>query len=160
MISRRKPIGIRVPPNKAFTYQLKTKNSEVQIDYPVIFTPDDPEHYLRRTFDSSSSQSGVPFLSADCFEGSGNRLIYDHNMKNGSMFGELLNYAKEDFWQDHPLIRFDTLEEEGNYEVFAAFYSKLYTTDGNGFAYYEYTDISQQADSEAYLAQVSGAALC
>ena len=37
------------------------------IDYPVMFTPDDPEHYLRRAFDGSSSQSGVPFLSADCF---------------------------------------------------------------------------------------------
>ena len=28
------------------------------IDYPVMFTPDDPEHYLRRAFDGSSSQSG------------------------------------------------------------------------------------------------------
>ena len=29
----------------------------------------------------------------------------------------------------------------------------------SGFAYYEYTDISQQSDFEEYLAQVSGAAL-
>lgn len=129
------------------------------IDYPVMFTPDDPEHYLRRAFDGSSSQSGVPFLSADCFAGGGNWLIYGHNMKNGSMFADLLNYAREDFWQAHPLIQFDTLEEEGTYEVFAAFYARVYTEGESGFAYYEYTDISQQADFEAYLAQVSGAAL-
>lgn len=98
------------------------------IDYPVMFTPDDPEHYLRRAFD-------------------------------GSMFADLLNYAKEDFWQAHPLIQFDTLEEEGPYEVFAAFYARVYTEGESGFAYYEYTDISQQSDFEAYLAQVSGAAL-
>lgn len=129
------------------------------IDYPVMFTPDDPEQYLRRAFDGSSSQSGVPFLSADCFAGGGNWLIYGHNMKNGSMFADLLNYAREDFWQAHPLIRFDTLEEEGTYEVVAAFYARVYTEGESGFAYYAYTDISRQADFEAYLAQVSGAAL-
>ncbi|EFB74597.1 class B sortase [Subdoligranulum variabile] len=129
------------------------------IDYPVMFTPDAPEHYLRRAFDGSSSQSGVPFLSADCFAGGGNWLIYGHNMKNGSMFADLLNYARKDFWQAHPLIQFDTLEEEGTYEVFAAFYVRVYTEGESGFAYYEYTDISQQADFEEYLAQVSGAAL-
>ena len=92
------------------------------IDYPVMFTPDDPEYYLRRAFDGSSSQSGVPFLAADCFEGGGNWLIYGHNMKNGSMFADLMSYAQEDFWQEHPLIRFDTLEQQGSYEVLAAFY--------------------------------------
>lgn len=155
-------------PEKSPYADLKAQNPDffgwisiegTHIDYPVMFTPDDPEQYLRRAFDGSSSQSGVPFLSADCFAGGGNWLIYGHNMKNGSMFADLLNYAREDFWQAHPLIQFDTLEEEGTYEVVAAFYARVYTEGKSGFAYYAYTDISRQADFEAYLAQVSGAAL-
>ena len=43
--------------------------------------------------------------------------------------------------------------------MFAAFYARVYTEGESGFAYYEYTDISQQSDFEAYLAQVSGVAL-
>ena len=129
------------------------------IDYPVMFTPDDPEHYLRRALDGSSSQSGVPFLSADCFEGGGNWLIYGHNMKNGTMFADLMSYAQEDFWQEHPLIRFDTLEQQGSYEVLAAFYARVYAPEESGFAYYQYTDLSRQADFEEYLTQVCQAAL-
>ena len=33
-----------------------------KLNYPVMYTPDDPEHYLRRAFDGSRSMSGVPFL--------------------------------------------------------------------------------------------------
>ena len=129
------------------------------IDYPVMFTPHDPEYYLRRAFDGSSSQSGVPFLAADCFEGGGNWLIYGHNMKNGTMFADLMFYAQEDFWQEHPLIRFDTLEQQGSYEVLAAFYARVYAPEESGFAYYQYTDLSRQADFEEYLTQVCQAAL-
>ena len=32
------------------------------IDYPVMHTPDDPEHYLRRDFYGESSSGGTPFL--------------------------------------------------------------------------------------------------
>ena len=33
-----------------------------RVDYPVMFTPEDPEYYLRRAFDRSASQSGTPFI--------------------------------------------------------------------------------------------------
>lgn len=92
------------------------------IDYPVMHTAQDEEYYLRRAFDRSNSVSGTPFLAAGCFTGCGNYIIYGHNMKDGSMFAALLNYADDTFWEEHPTIRFDTLEETGTYQVLAAFY--------------------------------------
>ena len=77
-----------------------------ELNYPVMHTPKDEEYYLRRDFNGEDSQSGVPFLSASCYEGCGNYLIYGHNMKNGSMFATLLAYADRDFWGQHPSIRF------------------------------------------------------
>lgn len=32
-----------------------------QLSYPVMYTSDDPEHYLRRDFDGNDSICGVPF---------------------------------------------------------------------------------------------------
>ena len=78
------------------------------IDYPVMHTAQDEEYYLRRAFDRSNSVSGTPFLAAGCFTGCGNYIIYGHNMKDGSMFAALLNYADDTFWEEHPTIRFDT----------------------------------------------------
>lgn len=129
------------------------------IDYPVMYTPGDPEYYLRRAFDKSDSLSGVPFLDATCFDECGNYLIYGHNMSNGTMFADLLSYADQEFWKEHPNIRFDTLEGTGSYSIFAAFYSEIYPDEGDGFRYYRYTDLRDPEAFEAYINQVNGAAL-
>lgn len=131
-----------------------------ELNYPVMHTPDDPEYYLRRDFVGEASQSGVPFLSASCYEGCGNYLIYGHHMKSGTMFGSLLSYADRSYWQEHPTIRFDTLPASGEYEVMAAFYSQVYTQDTSGvFRYYNYTDVTEAAVFEEYMEQVLAAAL-
>lgn len=133
---------------------------DTKINYPVMHTPDDPEYYLRRDFYGEYSQSGVPFLSASCYEGCGNYLIYGHNMNNGTMFASLLFYADRDYWEKHPTIRFDTLTSSGEYEVMAAFYSKVYSQDDSGvFRYYQYTDLSDFAVFSDYTAQVQETAL-
>ena len=36
------------------------------VDYPVMFTPDDPQKYLRKAFDKTYSICGVPFIGAGC----------------------------------------------------------------------------------------------
>lgn len=125
-----------------------------KVNYPVMYTPQDPEYYLRRAFDGSYAESGVPFLAADCFEGCGNYIIYGHNMNNGTMFATLLSYKDQSFWQEHPVIRFDTLEEQGSYEVLAAFYTQI-TTDDSVFPYYNYADLQDEDRFWEYVDQVT-----
>lgn len=133
---------------------------DTDIDYPVMFTPEDPEHYLRRDFYGSPSLSGVPFLDASCTREGGNYLIHGHNLNNGDMFADLLSYSKEAYWREHPLIRFDTLEAAGSYEVIGVFYSQVYGRDQSGvFRYYRYTDLSQPEIFEEYVRQVKAASL-
>ena len=134
--------------------------SGTRLSYPVMHTPEQPEYYLRRDFDGAYSLGGVPFLAGPCTEEGGNWLIYGHNMDDGSMFAALLDYADEQFWREHPVITFDTLYEQGEYEVLAAFYSKAYQQGEQGvFRYYRYTDLSRPEDFEQYIAQVQAAAL-
>lgn len=130
------------------------------IDYPVMFTPEDEEYYLRRDFNGQYSNSGVPFLSGGWFPGCGNYLIYGHKMKNGTMFASLLSYDQENYWREHPVIHFDTMEELGDYEVVAAFYSRIYEKDEKDvFRYYQYVDLSERSDFGEYVEQIKAAAV-
>ena len=130
------------------------------INYPVMCTPGDMEYYLRRAFDGSSSKGGTPFLDTGCSEDGYLYIIYGHNMKNKTMFGKLSEYAKKKYWEEHPLIYFDTLYEQQTYEIAAAFYTKVYTTEEEeGFRYYEYKDLSDEQVFEEFKEQVEQAAL-
>ena len=130
------------------------------IDYPVMYTPEDPEHYLRRAFNGSYSSSGVPFVDGNCPAGGSYYLIYGHHMNNGTMFGMLPKYQEEEFCKEHPVIRFDTLYEQREYVVMAAFFSRIYGKDEQGvFRYYEYFDLSDPAVFKEYVCQVSTAAI-
>ncbi len=132
---------------------------DTALDYPVMWTPDEPEYYLRRAFDGSYAVSGSLFIGEGCAPDAQHIIVYGHNMADGSMFGSLLNYASADYARAHPVIHFDTLSQTGEYRVLAAFYSHAYTSDEEGFRYYRYTDLSAQEEFEAYVRQAKAAAL-
>lgn len=130
------------------------------ISYPVMYTPYNPEYYLRRGFDEKHSENGVPFIGEGYSEGGYHTIIYGHNMKDGSMFAPLLSYADPEFWLDHAYIGYDTLYAPGEYEVLAAFYSKAYYQSDTGvFRYYQYTDLSDETTFYEYLNNVYASAL-
>lgn len=94
------------------------------IDLPVVQTPGDNEYYLRRGFDRLYAVGGTLFLDERCSTDpdapTANWLIYGHNMRDGSMFGQLVRYRDEDFYKAHPTFTFDTLYESGTWQVVAA----------------------------------------
>lgn len=122
------------------------------INYPVMQTPDEPNYYLKRAFDHSYSDYGVPYVQENCALGiSDNIVIYGHNMSNGSMFADLCRYEKKSFWQEHPIIHFDTLSGYGEYEIVTVFKTVAYSQEG--FKYYHFVNAEIAADYDAFLAQ-------
>lgn len=93
------------------------------IDYPVMQTPEEPDYYLRRGFDERYSVYGMIYMDASCRleDSCANYILYGHHMKNGTMFASLEEYISEAYWKEHPELEFDTLEEEGTYEILGAF---------------------------------------
>ena len=63
------------------------------LSFPVMYSPDEPDFYLRHDFEGEYSDSGVPYLDARCTltaaDRSDNLVIYGHNMKTGTIFGFL-----------------------------------------------------------------------
>lgn len=118
---------------------------ETTIDYPVMQNEDN-EYYLHHNFYGEEDRYGCLFVKdfVDVNTSYTNFIIYGHNMKDGSMFGELDEYKDEVFCREHPLIYFDTLYEGRTYEVMAVFLSQVYESDDDIFKYYEF----YQADTE------------
>ena len=67
-------------------------------------------------------------------------------MLDGSLFRSRPKYESKSFWQAHPTIHIDTLYEEGEYEVLAAFYDRVYYTYENCFKFYQFIDAADEAD--------------
>ncbi len=95
------------------------------INDPVVYTPKSQNYFLHRAIDGSNESKGTLFIAINWRDGYNNTLIYGHNMKDGSGFGSLQKFAKQSFGKEHPVIRFDTLYEKREYELFAAFYSQI-----------------------------------
>lgn len=156
--------------------KLKEMNSETvawirfdepsQISYPVVKGPDNSK-YLNTTFEGKRNSAGTLFVDVD---NSGdftdrNTFIYGHNMKNGSMFGQLRKYKNKDFGKEHPYFYIYTPDgKESTYQVFAVSvvkdtsesYKKWYNTDDEFTDYIKYirsiagykTDVEVSADSK------------
>ena len=75
------------------------------IDYPVMQTGNN-EYYLTHLADGSKNKAGALFI--DWRNGQTlqdrNTIIYGHNMKNGTMFGQLARYRDADYCRDNPFM--------------------------------------------------------
>lgn len=118
---------------------------ETVIDYPVMQCGDN-EYYLHHNFDREEDKYGCLFVKdiADVNTPGTNFIIYGHNMKDGSMFGDLDKYREKTFYEDHSEIIFNTLYEERQYTILAVFLSHVYKSNEEGFRYYQF----YQADTE------------
>ena len=98
--------------------------TDTNIDYPVVKGVDN-EYYLKHNVRKESSQSGSIFM--DYRNQGGNRdlntIIYGHNMRDGSMFEELTNYKKKDFFIEHPIIELTTLDGQTQWQIFSVYIS-------------------------------------
>ena len=113
---------------------------DTNIDYPVMWTPRDEEYYLRRGFDGSDNKNGCLILDTDsCLDPlTTNLIIHGHNMKSGTMFGHLSDYADEAFYQEHKSIILYTEKCRRNYEVIAVFRSQVYKKTDEVFKFYKF----------------------
>lgn len=95
------------------------------INYPVVQGKDNLR-YLRRLPDGSYNAAGSLFADYRCKEvaASGNYIIYGHNMKNGSMFGTLVRYKSQNYYDEHPTLYYLTPERTFRIELIAGFVTK------------------------------------
>lgn len=120
------------------------------VNYPVVYTPGDEQEYLRLDFEKNYLIAGTLFLSAKSVPEipGNNMIIYGHNMKNGTMFSDILSYKDESFYKTHKYIDFGTIYYEGRYEVVAAFKINV---NNDGFDYYNHSGVLGEEEFKQYI---------
>lgn len=123
---------------------------DTTVDYPVVWTPSDPEHYLRRDFYGNSASGGTPFLDGrNQAQAKGqNLIVYGHNMLDGSMFKPVLQYLTPNFQVTHEDVYLELNGSQYHYQVLAA----LETSTRSPV--YTYTDLSDAAEMEDFRAML------
>lgn len=107
---------------------LKQKNKDIvawiycddtPINYPVVQSRDN-EYYLRRLINGTYNTAGSIFMdyrSNSNFNGN-HTILYGHNMKNGTMFGSLQKYKRQDYYDKHKVMYLATMEQNYVIELF------------------------------------------
>lgn len=149
---------------------LKAENNEIigwieiegtNINYPVLQGKDN-EYYMTHTYQKEYSKNGSIFLDKnyDWNLPSSNLLIYGHNNRNGTMFEDLIKYKEEEFYKEHPIIRFTTTSEDCEYEIIAVFLSRVYYKDEkNVFRYYYFINAENEQEYNEYVQNCKKASL-
>ncbi len=99
---------------------IKIKGTE--IDYPVVQGTDN-EYYLHHDFNKRNAVCGTIFIDSRCdiTSGSNHLILYGHQMKDGSMFKQLNNYKKDDFYKKHKEITLYINESVYTYEIVSVY---------------------------------------
>ena len=116
-----------------------------RIDYPVMFHEDDDQYsqyYLNHTYKHEWSAYGTVFIDYRSKQGtsSKNVITHGHNMLDGSMYHELMNYSDRfegdlDYYRDHSVFTFNTPEEDAQWKVISVFKTSTLYAHGEFFNY-------------------------
>ena len=112
---------------------------EESISYPLLYSGDD--YYLRRNYLKEEETAGSIYIdgnnSPDLDDA--HTLIYGHNMRNLSMFGNLKFYkTEEDYFENHRHFQLITETGAYRYEIFA--YKDVSTLTGGIYTTWKYVD--------------------
>ncbi len=106
----------------------------------VMYAPGTPEKYLHLDFYGKWSYRGTLYVAENCdVQTADNILIYGHHMKDGSMFGSLIEYKDPAYRAAHPIVQFDTLYASHSYEIVATIETEIPAEGSDAFRYYDCT---------------------
>ncbi|MTM73414.1 class B sortase [Turicibacter sanguinis] len=137
--------------NSDYRFWLQVDNTN--IDYPVVQSQDN-QYYLKHDFNKNYLASGSIFMDyRNNFEEDNSVILYGHYMRNRTMFGELHQFKKEDFFNQNNLITIEYKDNKYIYEVFST-----YVAD---FTHEDYLKINfkNEKDKKEYLNYIKNRSL-
>lgn len=132
-----------------------------KINYPVL-QGEDNSYYMTHNYKKEEAKDGSIFLDKDYDWNlpSSNLLMYGHNMGDGEMFQDLLKYESEDYYKEHPIVRFTTANDDSEYEIISAFKSRVYyKSEKNVFRYYFFVNAENEEEYNDFVNNAKKASL-
>ena len=128
------------------------KIPDTKLDYAVM-QAEDNDKYHRTDIDLKPNDWGIPYVDfrVDQSKPSYNTVIYGHNMGDGTMFGYLQAYKKLSYYQQHPLISYNSVYRKDMYKIFAVVVCKA---DDPDFDYHNFIDSDDDAAKNEYIEKI------
>lgn len=132
---------------------------DTNINYPVL-RGETNKKWERTTFDGESRRFGSIFM--DCTSSieygaeSRNIVIYGHNMMDDStMFSQLTHYRDDfEFYKKHPTFTFDSLYNDGTWEIFSVITTNAFAAQNNGYCFdYRKSTFADDNEFNAWIAE-------
>ncbi|AQM59854.1 class B sortase [Clostridium baratii] len=112
-------------------YKMWIEVPNTNIDYPVVQGKDN-DFYLNHDFNKKESSSGAIFIDyKNNIEKDKNIIIYGHNMRNKSMFQNLMKFKDEAFWKENSKIILTIGGKRYEYKIFSSYISNAKDVDLN-----------------------------
>ena len=93
---------------------------DIGLSYPVVQYKNN-EYFLTRNFERKNDEAGTLFFDYRNEMGMGleNWILYGHRRNDGSMFGNLKRYGREEYYLKHPVIYLLTPNQNYRIELFS-----------------------------------------
>ena len=96
------------------------------INYPIV-QGEDNRYYVSALMDGTENKAGSIFMdymnNADFSDM--HTILYGHNMKNGTMFHDIVYYQEQEFFEQHPVGLIMTPEKNYYFDVVSAYVASL-----------------------------------
>lgn len=126
------PLESGTPEEKPFVFdyeKLAAQNSDAAgwlrlpdtgLSYPVV-QGNDNFYYLTHTFYKNQNTAGAIFLDSRISDGlpAQHSILYGHNMRDGTMFAELLRFREKAYWEQHRTLELYSEGGKAICEVFS-----------------------------------------
>lgn len=127
-----------------------------EIDYPVMFTPENPNFYEDKNWKKEVCYRNVGtviWLDGATTSESENTIIYGHNSKSYTMFRALMDYKDPNFYQEHKYIEFNTLYEKQIYEIISISKSLAFNgeTPKEKYSFFDHIELNSKEEFDAYV---------
>ena len=125
------------------------------LDLPVVYKNN--VYYLTHDFHKKNNTSGTIFLDENHpFKSTTqNLLLHGHNMRDGSMFGRLLQYRSNlSFLKKNCIIDFSSLWVHEEYVIFAVLETSLEPSDPSFFNYFTHAKFKTDDSFNNYISQL------
>ena len=110
-------------------YKMWIEVPNTNIDYPVVQGKDN-DFYLNHDFNKNESSAGAIFVDyKNNIDKDKNIVIYGHNMRNKSMFQNLMKFKDEEFWKENSKIILTIGGKRYEYKIFSSYISNAKDLD-------------------------------
>ncbi len=128
------------------------------IDLPVL-QADDNDYYLNKDIYGEHDDYGCIYADYRCTlthnQRSDNLVIYGHDTKTNSMFGDLdqykTNFGTINYLREHPVIKLNSNYYEYEYVIFAVFITNTDEASGEVWGYQNEIEFTDELDFQTYV---------